>query len=293
MASEVLLKKARLPNDETLGYRECGSGDKVLLLVHGNMTSSKHWDLLLENIPDIFKVYAIDLRGFGISTYNNPIQSIKDFSEDIKLFVDTLKIDTFSIMGWSMGAAVAMQFTIDHSNHIESLILMSGASIKGVQTYNNPLATMVMNSQFGFEKIFSQFLSEFKTANKIYFKSLWDFMVYDHNKPEEDRYMEYLDDMISQKNMLDVNHALSAFNISKDFNGTVSGNGEVKKIKVPTLIIHGDRDKIVPIETAIENKEALGTTARLEILRNCGHSPLIDKLDELISLLIYFLYKKQ
>jgi pimeloyl-ACP methyl ester carboxylesterase len=140
--------------------------------------------------------------------------------------------------------------------------------------------------------MFSQFLSEFKTANKIYFKNLWDVMVYNHNKPSEDRYMEYLEDMVSQKNMLDVNHALSIFNISDDFNGAVNGNGDVKKITVPTLIIHGDRDKIVSIETAFENKEAIGVNARLEILRNCGHSPLIDKLDDLISLLIYFLYKK-
>jgi pimeloyl-ACP methyl ester carboxylesterase len=292
MTSAVVLKKVHLPNEETLGYRECGSGDKILLLIHGNMTSSKHWDLLMENIPDIFKVYAIDLRGFGISTYNNSISSIKDFSDDIKLFVDALKIDTFTIMGWSMGAAVAMQFAIDYSSRVENLILMSGASIKGIQIYNNPLCTMVLNSQFGFEKMFSQFLSEFKTANKIYFKNLWDIMVYNHNKPSEDRYTEYLDDMVTQKNMLDCNHALSVFNISNDFNGAVNGNSDVKKIEVPTLIIHGDRDKIVPIETAFENKEAIGVNARLEILRDCGHSPLIDKLDDLISLLVYFLYKK-
>jgi len=47
MANEITLKSIRIPNGETIGYRESGTGDKILLLVHGNMTSSKHWDVLM------------------------------------------------------------------------------------------------------------------------------------------------------------------------------------------------------------------------------------------------------
>ncbi|MEA4825246.1 MAG: alpha/beta hydrolase [Clostridium sp.] len=294
MEREILIKKVALSNRETLGYRECGSGNNILLLVHGNMTSSKHWDLFLENIPDNCKVYAIDLRGFGISTYNKPIHSIKDFSEDINLFSEALNLNKFSIMGWSMGSAVAMQFTIDHNNKIKNLISLSGASIKGFPIYKsnfikNPIYDMFIDSKLEIERYLSYFLDPFKNTNKLYLKALWDAVVYTQNKPSVKRYEEYLDDMLTQRNIIDVRKALSNFNISHKFNGVVNGNGNVDRITVPTLIIHGDKDKVISLNTAFKNKEAIGNNARIEILKNCGHSPLIDKLDELIRLCTEFI----
>lgn len=294
MAREILLKKIALPNRETLGYRECGSGSNILLLVHGNMTSSKHWDLFLENIPDNYKVYAIDLRGFGISTYNKPVYSIKDFSEDINLFSEALNLNKFSIMGWSMGSAVAMQFTIDHNNKIKNLISLSGVSIKGFPIYKsnfieNPIYNMLIGSKLEIERYFSYFLDPFKSTNKLYLKVLWDTVVYTQNKPSNKRYEEYLDDMLTQRNIVDVRKALSNFNISYEFNGVINGNGNVDRITVPTLILHGDKDKVIPLNTAFKNKEAIGSNAKIEVLKNCGHSPIIDKLDELIGLCTEFI----
>ena len=82
--SNVQYKKVKLPNGETIAYQEREGGEKKVLLIHGNMTSSKHWDLVLENMDDRYKLFAIDLRGFGQSSYNHEIRSIKDFSEDVK-----------------------------------------------------------------------------------------------------------------------------------------------------------------------------------------------------------------
>ena len=57
---KVELKKVPLPNGETLTYREREGGDRNLLLIHGNMTSSKHWDLLIDRLNPNLKVYALD-----------------------------------------------------------------------------------------------------------------------------------------------------------------------------------------------------------------------------------------
>ena len=46
-------------------------GEKIVILVHGNMTSSKHWDVLIESLDPKYKVYALDLRGFGESSYHD------------------------------------------------------------------------------------------------------------------------------------------------------------------------------------------------------------------------------
>ncbi len=71
-----------LQNGETHGYRYYPGGDKVIVLVHRNLASSKHFDTLMEVLPEEYTIYAIDMRGSGISTYNKPISSLRDFAEE-------------------------------------------------------------------------------------------------------------------------------------------------------------------------------------------------------------------
>ena len=66
---KIALKSVKLSNGETLWYRESGSGDQTILLIHGNMTSSTHWEILMLNVDDGYKLLGIDLRGFGISSH--------------------------------------------------------------------------------------------------------------------------------------------------------------------------------------------------------------------------------
>ena len=63
-----VLKTVELPNGETITYRERVGDGQLVLLIHGNMTSSKHWDLLMESLDAQFHIIALDLRGFGGSS---------------------------------------------------------------------------------------------------------------------------------------------------------------------------------------------------------------------------------
>ena len=125
------LQKVVLPNSEQIAYRERAGGEKIVILVHGNMTSSKHWDLLMDVLDAKYKVYAPDLRGFGESSYNERITSIKDFSDDLKGFVDALELKDFYMVGWSTGGAVCMQFVADYPGYCEKLVLLASASTRG------------------------------------------------------------------------------------------------------------------------------------------------------------------
>ena len=120
--TNVEYKHVQLPNGETIAYQEREGGHKKVLLIHGNMTSSVHWDLVLENIDPRYKLYAIDMRGFGRSTYHNQIRSIKDFSDDVSEFVRAISLSDFSIIGWSTGGAVAMQYVADNPGMCNKLV---------------------------------------------------------------------------------------------------------------------------------------------------------------------------
>jgi 2-hydroxy-6-oxonona-2,4-dienedioate hydrolase len=297
MSGKILLKSVELPNGETLGYREGGCGEKVLLLIHGNMTSSKHWEILMEELINNYKIYAVDMRGFGISSYNNEINSLKDFSEDIKLFVDTLELKTFSMAGWSTGGGVVMQFAADYPDYVEKLILVESVGIKGYPMFKKdgkgqPIFTERLTTK---EEIAADpiqvvpVLQAYASKNKEFMRTLWNMVIYTHSKPSEDLYEEYLEDMMTQRNLVDVDYALVTFNISKEHNGVVQGTGLVDKIEVPVLVLQGDRDYVVPRQMAEEIAASIGDNAKLVILENCGHSPLIDCLDILVQQIAQFL----
>lgn len=294
--SNIEVKKLKIENGETLGYRECGRGDKTLLLIHGNMTSSKHWDIVMEKLMDDYKIYAVDLRGFGVSTYNQAIDSLKDFSEDVKLFVDKLEIKGFSIVGWSTGGGVAMQFAADYHEYLENLILVESVGITGYPMFkksvnNQPIIGEFLRTKEEISKDPVQvlpILNAIERKDKETYRTIWNALIYTKNKPSEEKYQEYLEDMLTQRNLVDVDYALTRFNISDMHNGLVKGTGDISRINIPTLVVQGDRDLVVPRQMGESIAEALGEYANLVILQDSGHSPLIDCLDNFISLIKEF-----
>ncbi|CAG9623121.1 alpha/beta fold hydrolase [Sutcliffiella rhizosphaerae] len=125
----------KLNNGETLSYLKRQGGGHVVLLIHGNMASSVQYDLLLEKMDSIFTIYAVDLRGYGNSTYHKSINSMRDFSEDLKQFVDQLDLKKVYLIGWSNGGGVAMQFATDYPEHVNKMVLLSSMSTRGYPAF--------------------------------------------------------------------------------------------------------------------------------------------------------------
>lgn len=291
------LKRVSLANGEQLAYRERTGGERIVVLVHGNMTSSKHWDLLMERLDDKFTVYAPDLRGFGESTYHERITSIRDFSEDVHSFIEALNLSTFDMIGWSTGGAVAMQYIADHPGKCEKLILLASASTRGYPFFGTKedgspdlerrlVLLADVEQDTGKTKAIQ---SLYDTANREGLKAVWNALIYTHNKPDSLKYEEYTDDMLTQRNLADVYHALNTFNISPLHNGVTEGSDQVKDIPIPTLVLRGDRDLVVTEQMTKEIMEDFGDNATFVSLSNMGHSPLVDDLDTVTKTIETFL----
>lgn len=282
--TNILYKYVDLPNGETIAYQERDGGEKNVLLIHGNMTSSKHWDLVLEQMDSRYKLFAVDMRGFGASSYHERINSIKDFSDDIKAFVNTIGLKNFSIIGWSTGGAVGMQFAADYPGICERLILLASASTRGYPFYD--LEGKRLSSYDEITADHGKTIPvqrAYDTKDHEFLKQLWNTLIYTKNQPSKEKYDEYIADMLTQKNLAEVYQALNTFNISNMDNGLISGNGLVKNIKLPVLVLRGDRDLVITKQMAEEIIEDIGHTARFAELKDCGHSPLIDDLAGLLK----------
>ncbi|ATP38790.1 alpha/beta hydrolase [Solibacillus sp. R5-41] len=291
------LQEVKLSNGETLTYRKRDGGDELVVLVHGNMTSSKHWDLLLESMDASFTIYAVDLRGFGGSTYNTRITKIKDFSDDVKLWIDELQLKDFTMIGWSTGGDVAMQFCADYEGLCKKLVLFASGSTRGYPFFasnedgspnlSKRLGTIEEVEQDGMKTIPMQHM--YDTENREGLKVVWNSAIYTNKQPENVRYEEYVDDMLTQRNLADVYHALNTFNISAVNNEIATGTNQVKDIQIPTLILYGDRDYVVPELMTNEIIEDFKGRAHVKKLANCGHSPLVDSLEEVTEAIEQFI----
>lgn len=295
-----MIQKVTLQNGEEMAYREREGGTKPVILIHGNMTSSTHWDILIEALAPDYKVYAVDLRGFGASSYRKRITSIKDFSDDVKGFVDALDLKDFSMVGWSTGGAVAMQFQIAYPRLCEKIVLLASASTRGYPMFETKddgtpnlerrLQTL-REIEADKKTIGMQFLYDSKDKEGL--KAVWNAVIYTDNKPDEKKYEAYIDDMLTQRNLADVYHALNRFNISAVHNGVTEGTNEAASIQIPILVLHGDCDYVVTENMTEEIMEDLGQIAAYHRLKNTGHSPMVDDLEQVTTQIEKFLREEK
>jgi pimeloyl-ACP methyl ester carboxylesterase len=293
----MAMQKILLDNGETISYRERYGGEQVVVLVHGNMTSSQHWDVLMEALDPRYKLYALDLRGFGESSYHTRIQGIGDFAADLKGFVDALGLETFHLIGWSTGGAICMQFVADNPGYSEKLVLLASASTRGYPFFGTKTdGTPDFQTRLQSIEEVENDAGKTKAVQGLYdsqnregLKGLWNALIYSHNQPEEKKYNEYVTDMLTQRNLADVYHSLNTFNISNVHNRLSHGTNQAKDINIPVLILRGDRDYVVSEAMTQEIVEDLGDNATYIPLTNSGHSPLIDDMSQLTQRIEEFL----
>jgi pimeloyl-ACP methyl ester carboxylesterase len=98
----------------------------------------------------------------------------------------------------------------------------------------------------------------------------------------------YIEDTLKQRNLVDVDYALASLNMSDQHNLYSEGENTIKDIEVETLIIWGVDDKTVPEQMVKDNIDAIENTTFVKF-NKCGHSPLVDKPDELTNVILDFI----
>lgn len=282
------VKKIKLENNETLFYREHGYGSKAVIFVHGNMCSGAHFLPFIKNLPICFKCYLIDLRGFGESTYNNQIESIQDLSDDLYSFATQLNLNNLILVGWSAGGSVCMQFGGNYPELVRKIVLIDSVSHSGCPLFNREGQVYRNKSEMSEDPEISLSLNAIKNKNFNVMSKLWADVIYTNQKPLHEDNQIYINETLKQRNLVDIYWALCLFNISDAHNGYIEGNNLISKIKAPTLLFWGENDMIIKENVPIETVNALGRLANLIILKNSGHSPLIDCPEILMQNIIEF-----
>lgn len=106
-------------------YIEQGTGDSLILL-HGNGEDHTYFSHQISVFAQTYHVYAVDTRGHGKTPRGDAPFTIRQFTDDLSVFMDRLHIEKATILGFSDGANIAMLFALTYPCRVNKLILNGG-----------------------------------------------------------------------------------------------------------------------------------------------------------------------
>ncbi len=282
-------KYSELNNGEKVFYIDKGSHEDVLVLLHGNMSSSIHFLPIIDSLSKIYRVIAPDMRGFGDSSYNAPIRSLNDLGDDVLLLLESLDIKKINLLGWSTGGAIALKMASDRPNYVKKLILLESASYRGYPIFKKDKnGNSLIGEYYDNKKNLSQdtvqvlpFYNAFENNDSSYLNMIWNKFIYTVNKPTKEDSELFISETMKQQNIVDIDWCLTIFNMSNSSNGVTDGDGSIKKVICPVLSLWSEKDIVVPEYMIDETIKEL-KNGRKVVLTNSGHNPLIDCPKEVI-----------
>lgn len=289
-------KWIELSNKETLAYLDIGKGKEVIVLVHGNMSSSIHYKPLIDRLKDKYRIIAPDMRGFGDSSYHQSFDDLEVLSDDLILLLDALKVRHYFLGGWSTGGAVALAMAAKRPKDIKKLFLIESCSYKGYPILKkNESGQAILDAYYESKEALGQDIIQVKpmldillTNSTPIMKSIWDQAIYTVNKPNPEDEALYLSETMKERCLLDIDWALTRFNMSNESNGVTKGNGKIKDVICPVLSFWGDRDYVVLEYMVDETVKALKDAKKIKLVKS-GHSPLVDCPDILTDHILKFI----
>jgi pimeloyl-ACP methyl ester carboxylesterase len=263
----------------SVGFRRGGSGEKILL-IHGLAGSSKTWDEVIPLLTPHADVIAIDLLGHGESAKPTGDYSLGAFASGLRDFLSILGVDSVTIVGHSFGGGVAMQLAYQHPHLVDRLVLVGSGGLGREVSWLLRLLTLP-----GAEYV----------------------MPFAFPKPIVDRATDVGRQLgrrnIRNRKLAEMWRAYSSLAgatnrkaFVRTMRGVIEPSGQTVNASdrlylaahVPTMIVWGDQDGIIPVAHAHAAHELI-PTSRLEILEGIGHFPHAEQPEIFADLLIDFL----
>ena len=277
--------KATIPHSEIskfaeidgvrIHYQEKGTG-VPLVLIHGYTSSIYTWKDVLDPLAAKYHVIAVDLKGFGFSEKPSGDYTRRAQGELVAHLLDYLKIEKAWIAGNSMGGEVVLNVALNHPDKVLGMILIDSAGIQSVG--HSSLAPWYLQTPIVGRVLTALFLTSDKLVRRGLKKSFFD-----DSKIDEDRVRYYYEPLKTRAGQLAAIEARNQFDQYPIEN-------DLGSINLPTLIIWGADDEVIPIEAG-RRMNSLITGSKFVIFDQCGHVPqeemperVLDSMTEFIGL---------
>ncbi len=262
-----------------VAYRMEGTGP-ALVLLHGIAGSSRTWRDVIPRLTDRFTVIAPDLIGHGQSEKPVGDYSLGAFASGVRDLLEVVGIDRATVVGQSFGGGVAMQLAYQHPERCGRLVLVDSGGLG--REVNWMLRFMTLpGSEYMMPVIFPGFVRDW---GDHLFRMISDRGIR----------LGRISEMWSAYASLAEAENRQAF--TRTLRSVIDPGGQTVSAmdrlylaaEMPTLIVWGDRDDIIPVSHAYAAHEAM-PGSRLVIIEGASHFPQIEAPDQFVEALVDFI----
>jgi len=232
-------------------YYEIRGAGEPLVLLHGGTGAGVNWDLLFRNAPAGYRLVVPDLRGHGRSTNPSATFTFRQSAFDVFAMLDHLGIERFKAIGVSLGAKTLLHVATQQPTRVAAMVLVSATP------YFPNQARAIMQQVTPDNRTDAEWeqMRQWHKHGDEQIRALWKMA---------NAFKDSYDDM----------------NFTPPYLAT---------IRARTLIVHGDRDPLYPINMAVELYAAI-PCSYLWVIPNGGHGPIFgDMADRFVETSLAFL----
>ena len=249
--SEIISKHAKgssdfleLADGSKIHFRDEGNKDgEVLLLVHGFNGSLFNYEPLVPYLSVNYRIISLDLPAHGLTgAVESDLYSHTAYQNVIEEVVKILEVDKFYFVGHSMGGMIAWRYALDNLDQLNGLIIIGSAFFGNEQEFEDfqtinapPLAFELIESKFFIR------LLEFITP-RILVKEGISQSVYDQSIVTNELVDQFHDIILMEGTRVSIGKLAEVH--EDDF---IADPMDLRKITIPSLIIHGEEDNLVNI----------------------------------------------
>jgi pimeloyl-ACP methyl ester carboxylesterase len=273
-AHHGLFKNTNLHVDDT------GGTGRPVVLIHGWPLSGESWK---DQVPALqqagHRVVTYDRRGFGRSSKPLAGYSYDTLAEDLHTLIVALDLSDVTLVGFSMGGGEVARYVSNYdSERLHSVVFASAVPPYMLQSGDNPdgpltakeAAKMTASLTANQDAFYDEFTTEFFTANG-------------ELKVTEAQRQDALA-LTKQANKAAALACMTAF-------GTTDFRDDLPKVKLPTLVLHGDSDVTVPFDGSGKRTHAAIAHSELHLIAGAPHGCNVSHAQEWNTTVVEFLAK--
>ena len=241
--------------------RKAGQG-KPLVVLH-SVEGSLGWRAYHRQLAEHFTVYAPSLPGFDQSQRPDWVENFTDLTRFTLWLLQELDLQKVSLLGHSIGGWLAAEMAVSCPQIVDRLVLADAA---GIQPQKGEITDIFLHGQDG--------------ARQMAFFNLKQIAEYDElfgRKPSREER-----EIIIQNQENTIRYCWKPYMFNRSLTHLLP------RLRVPTLVIWGKEDQIIPLECGERYQRAI-PGARLEVLPQCGHNPHLEKTEQFVGLVREFL----
>jgi len=263
----------------TIVYKDWGTGPTVVFS-HGWPLSADAWDAQMLFLgQNGYRVIAHDRRGHGRSSQPWDGNNMDTYADDLGALLDVLDLKNVTLVGHSTGGGEVVRYIGRHgSKRVSKAVLIGAVPPLMLKTDQNPGGLPL--------SVFDEIRVGVTSDRSQFFKDL-TIPFYGYNKPDAKISQGVRDAFWLQGMQVSI---VGAYNCIKAFSET-DFTDDLKKVDVPTLILHGDADQIVPIEDSALLSAKLIKNSTLKVYPGAPHGMCTTLADTVNADLLEFLKK--